>query len=263
MDTFFWMNKEDWPADFADNLFLARALHLVGRSIFGDQWTGSEPLVQQIIPLHRSPNHATNAHALAYLKRHRPELVENWPNERDPVSIGGTPWKRPKLLTRDLWQEALRLQRREVDVDLPPIFHRRDKAAEALGQLVASGTVATRLRPINGGAFVSSPPGYWHQKSIWHAMARCQVEHCWVFVDGPGLHKRLVFQPMAPSGPRSRDDAVSVLRNEHRKDGVLSQRTAEQLLPDWNRDAVRQLYREEFGTKRGRPRRKVETPHNQ
>lgn len=39
----FWLEPDRWPRDTAEYMFLARALHVVGRHVFAEEWTGDEP----------------------------------------------------------------------------------------------------------------------------------------------------------------------------------------------------------------------------
>lgn len=48
LDAFFWRNQHLWPTTQGSKIFLAGALHEVGRSLFKEDWTGSEPLVRKM-----------------------------------------------------------------------------------------------------------------------------------------------------------------------------------------------------------------------
>lgn len=43
----FWGNPRPWPRDPAGYVFLARAVHEIGRAKFGDEWVGDEPAIPQ------------------------------------------------------------------------------------------------------------------------------------------------------------------------------------------------------------------------
>ncbi len=39
----FWQNQASWPRDTPEMMFLGRAADALGRSLFGEAWTGEEP----------------------------------------------------------------------------------------------------------------------------------------------------------------------------------------------------------------------------
>jgi hypothetical protein len=41
----FWRDPSRWPRDTASHVFLARAVHEMGKSLFSAEWTGGEPCV--------------------------------------------------------------------------------------------------------------------------------------------------------------------------------------------------------------------------
>ena len=75
----FWKNSIGWPKDNASYVFLARAVHAIGKSTFGAEWTGEEPCLDLMQSLPALPatsgSHAYFAHDL--LLKHHPEFAAN------------------------------------------------------------------------------------------------------------------------------------------------------------------------------------------
>lgn len=42
----FWRDPSRWPRDTASHVFLARAVHEMGKALFSAEWTGGEPCVE-------------------------------------------------------------------------------------------------------------------------------------------------------------------------------------------------------------------------
>ena len=63
----FWLNQTDWPNDFTEMIFLARAADQIGRALFGAEWTGTECLAESVSPIRsqdtRRINNILAAHA--------------------------------------------------------------------------------------------------------------------------------------------------------------------------------------------------------
>jgi hypothetical protein len=44
----FWARASDWPRDAKEFIFLARAVDAIGKAIFPDDWTGTEPYIDPL-----------------------------------------------------------------------------------------------------------------------------------------------------------------------------------------------------------------------
>jgi hypothetical protein len=47
VDKNFWRNPDKWPRDDPGHVFLARAVHEIGKHLFDGKWTGQEPTIQR------------------------------------------------------------------------------------------------------------------------------------------------------------------------------------------------------------------------
>lgn len=79
---FLWGNPKlwpnDWPDDSSEYVFLARAAHEIGRAMFGEEWSGKEPLqnTQSSLPASLGlADDLARGRALELLEDHRPDLL--------------------------------------------------------------------------------------------------------------------------------------------------------------------------------------------
>lgn len=174
MDPKFWGYEKAWPADYADNVFLARAYMTIGRAMFPQLWTGKEPLVRPETILPFLPKRQNNDDAYNALLQLEPELVRDWPFET--MTYGTNAGMRVrKLLPFELWQKAREAQKHLIDAVYPALFHRRDAVSSQLSDWVQSGILKTRMRAKNGGGFVTYSPELWRGFHFPSALHGCDV----------------------------------------------------------------------------------------
>lgn len=99
----FWCREQLWPRDTEDHIFLARAVHTIGRAMFNDAWTGSEPADHEQLQ-----GKTRNADLL---KQATPQFTKVKNEIRDRVASGTLIWvwrpvdggKMSPPLAADLW----------------------------------------------------------------------------------------------------------------------------------------------------------------
>jgi hypothetical protein len=175
----FWGEASGWPLDTRSHLFLARAVGRVGKALFGDDWTGQEPMAEIYRPLPQLPPStgpdAYFAHEL--LRVSHPEL------KRAPLRFG--PGSPPiARLTGQEWKMALALVKANHDAHGPALARFRTATA-TLAAWAAEGKLRTALRRAAGGDFTALAPLAWNTERLEPRFTCCQLSPNDPF--GPGF----------------------------------------------------------------------------
>jgi hypothetical protein len=181
--TRFWVDTGKWPRDAPAYVFLARAVHQVGRAMFQDEWNGREPVTPEpyslmfgtlpngtLVPLPISmakPFHKEQVHYL--LRKHRPDfgrgLIEHGPMGRKPLEF-----------TQEEWTAGLQIAS-QIDAERLTLRARYFKVIAVLGTGLAEGHLISALRPIAGGN-MSAPldPNAWNTERAGARYFWCQMD---------------------------------------------------------------------------------------
>jgi hypothetical protein len=197
----FWSSPSSWPADPVGYVFLARAIGMVGRAMYPDEWTGAEVMapVLTLLPrfehlgLHR--NDRTRAHDL--LRRHRPEIAEVTQTSAYSLGLHGP------TLSAEQWRVAAELSEAEVARVLPARA-RMDAVKAEIVRRSEAGDLLTYSRPVKGGNVQDLPLSAWRTESLAPRFYQCQInprdpfgtgiggEHyCYIFVGKVSLDQAL------------------------------------------------------------------------
>jgi hypothetical protein len=169
----FWKNSTGWPRDNSSYVFLARAVHAIGKSMFRSEWTGDEPyldLMQSLpaLPL-TSGSRAYFAHNL--LLKHHPEFGRQplkW--SRGPFSSMPTSVKFSRLE----WEAARAIVTKHNERKMPGV-RRFFEARDRIIQLAEAGLLITAIRERAGGDPTPVPCAWWNSERIRNRFDCCQL----------------------------------------------------------------------------------------
>jgi hypothetical protein len=171
----FWKNSTGWPRDPISYVFLARAVHTIGKSMFGLEWTGDEPCLDlmQVLPTFpiRSGGSAYFAHEL--LIKHYPEFNRQplkWP----PVgsSFGLLP---PSVdFTLEEWDAARAIVAKDHEQKMPGL-RRFSQVQDRIVQLAEAELLITAVREKAGGDPTPIPRSWWNSERISNRFDFCQM----------------------------------------------------------------------------------------
>lgn len=138
----FWRKSIGWPNDNSSYVFLARAVHAVGKSMFGSDWTGDEPCRDflKALPVfpERSGWRAKLAHDL--LVKHHPE------SNRQPRK----PYQHSFEFTGNEWMAAVMIVKKHNEEQMPG-FRRFAEVRDRIIKLAEAGLLITAIRDKAGG----------------------------------------------------------------------------------------------------------------
>jgi hypothetical protein len=217
----FWTKSYEWPRDGAGFIFLARALHLLGRAMFPDEWTGDETKIElyQSLPdtmPHASSGRAYFAHSL--LMKHRPDLNREtlrWAGDR---ARGFSTVPPPVSFSKDEWAIALSIVKENHDTHRPAIL-RLYQVKSRIIELAESDKLITAVRPLAGGNPTMIPSSWWNTERADCRFDFCQMnpkkpfgvgsagdDYQWIYVKEDhllGAIHQIVEAANAPSVPAS------------------------------------------------------------
>ena len=163
----YWLNQWQWPADPYGYVFLFRAVHRIGRALFGDAWTGGEPSTEYPRPLYApllgKPNVADARRAEELLTKHRPELLARLGREPFPLSLNNRSTLRPTVpvFRSEEWDVAVALAQAELQ-EAAPRLRRFARVKQVIARAGESGALAFSARPVRGGAMYVVPREHWN-----------------------------------------------------------------------------------------------------
>jgi hypothetical protein len=162
----FWKKSLGWPNDNASYVFLGRAVHAMGRSMFGSEWTGDEPCrdLMRALPVfpERSGWRAVLAHDL--LVKHHPEF------NRQPRK----PTQHSFEFTGKEWMAAALIVEKHNEEKRPGV-RRFLEAQDRIIQLAEAGFLITAIREKAGGDPTPAPPRWWNSERIRGRFDFCQL----------------------------------------------------------------------------------------
>jgi hypothetical protein len=187
----FWKKSIGWPNDNSSYIFLARAVHAMGKSTFGADWTGEEPCrdLMKTLPVipERSGWRARLAHDL--LVKHHPEF------NRQPRK----PMQHSFEFTGKEWMTAVMIVKEHNEEQMPGI-RRFSEVRDRIIQLAEAGLLITAIRDKAGGDPTPVPRVWWNSERIRDRFDHCQLRpddpyglgigsdpHQWIFVTRESL----------------------------------------------------------------------------
>jgi hypothetical protein len=172
----YWANPAKWPIDFADKVFLIRAVIEIGKAKFGDQWTGDELNSELMLPLSKEiPTNPSGRTLAAYqiLKAVRPDLLAAEENENQISVSNGFIWHK---WTQEQWNTAFEIIETKNNEKKFAVT-RLANAKQLTLNLLQTGQLQTFTRPKVGGTF-SGPldPSVWNTELWWNRFQWGQID---------------------------------------------------------------------------------------
>ncbi|MER8831537.1 hypothetical protein [Mesorhizobium sp. M0909] len=175
----FWRDPRRWPVNVPGFVFAARAVTEVGKAVYGEAWTGAEPISNDPFNFPRIPllggklGRLTQSSAKPWqkesinslLRKHRPEFG------RTPVEYRAYGPK-PLVFSEDEWSAGLDLAE-QADESLTALRARFDGAVAHIVRACAEGELVSALRPKEGGKMSDPLPAH-----MWHT-ERAAVRFDW------------------------------------------------------------------------------------
>jgi hypothetical protein len=169
----FWKNSIDWPRDNSSYVFLARAVHAIGKTMFGAEWTGEEPCLDLKQSLPALPlttgSHAYFAHDL--LLKHHPEFG------RQPLKWSRGPLSSmpPSVKFTGLeWEAARAIIAKDHERKMPGV-RRFSQVQDKIIKVAEDGLLITAIREKAGGDPTLIPRVWWNSERIRNRFDRCQL----------------------------------------------------------------------------------------
>ncbi|WP_018459729.1 hypothetical protein [Bradyrhizobium sp. WSM4349] len=162
----FWKKSLGWPNDNASYVFLGRAVHVMGKSMFGVDWTGDEPCRDPVPNLsvfpERSGWRARLVHDL--LVKHHPE------HNRQPRK----PYQHSFEFSGKEWMDAVMIVKKLKD-ERAPELRRLHEVQDRIMHLAEAGFLITAIREKAGGDPTPVPRGWWNSERIRDRFDLCQL----------------------------------------------------------------------------------------
>jgi hypothetical protein len=182
-----WHNEQDWPKDFGDYIFLARAVRIVGQAHFPNEWTDQDP-----------------AGELVELPEPRRNLVQ--PKSRHLMDPSRLPPPVPGMLNaykraREVAEAATKR------AQASNAAHARVEEVKAvLIQWFSHNSVRTYTRKHSGGNFTPIHEFLWNGENIDFRFSACKInindpyeeiysyndkQSSWIFVNSTDIYGKL------------------------------------------------------------------------
>jgi hypothetical protein len=207
----FWGSPEKWPADSASYVFLARAISVLGKSVFGNEWTDNE-CVAEHFNLNRAL--ADDLYLNNFLAKHAPNSRREHfdpPTSSLPIiDASGTvvnfdrPLPNFSISENDLivavsLAEQLKAQTTEA-------IERFKRVKNDFARLAESEELLTAYRSIDGGEQAVIPRVWWNTEIIQNRFANCQIDptspfnnqvqgSAWIYVSRASLERLVSREP--------------------------------------------------------------------
>ncbi len=158
----FWSDESRWPRDAQGYTFICRAVHAVGRTIYGNDWTNAEPnvvLIQKLPLLQSFLKDWQLIEVYNKLRFSRPDLLL-------PILKHNTYFLPKPEFTNEMWSAAVTLYD-ELNSKTEPSVAKFNAAKLQLFEALANGQVVSCLRPKPGGDFSLPCPTSWWNTERW------------------------------------------------------------------------------------------------
>ncbi|TGD92629.1 hypothetical protein [Methylobacterium nonmethylotrophicum] len=220
-----WFRAQDWPRDQAEYVFLFRALQAVGKSRYGEDWSGKEFSTKAVVDLpfyidaHLPKNRLYREHAYKMLADEAVNHVTNVKGATLPPSLNSM---RPGSTTYELqftkagWELA-RSKIAAINVHLRPIVERRIEVVRNFTEAATNGLVVTAARPKDRHMLSLIDPAIWSVLNLNHVTTNGEFDpnnpgtytysgskFSWIFAERASLARYMV----------SLADSIRVISNE-------------------------------------------------
>lgn len=177
----FWSRQEAWPRDTPIYVFLARAVHIVGKSMFPTEWTEGEPITPEPYRLNLAINGITSALPQSTAKPWQKDTVHrlilrHHPEFKRPPTRHGKFGPEGLTFTAEEWQAAHQTAQR-LDAERLVSRRRFDVVVREIANQIADGILKYALRDARGGTISSTlcSPDLWNTESISPRFYWCQM----------------------------------------------------------------------------------------
>lgn len=164
----FWSSEFLWPEDTINHMFLARAVHIVGNRIYGEKWTGQEPLAENFDPLPAALSASTDA---SDTLRGSKLLVEHSAEYRQRCAA----LSRLAMPTDEEWTLAVSIAKLVSD-DRRQAVSRYLDICHRLARTFRNGIVQTSARAFNGGPEQPLDWSLWNTEYHWSRFDCCRID---------------------------------------------------------------------------------------
>ena len=171
MDWLFWGQRDAWPSDSSEYVFLGRAFEELGRARFRSGWTGTEGM------------QAARPHARG--QAGDKQLLRKF-------SVGSSPTAAAALLKRH----------RSIEIDEPAARRRALLTRGDIARHCETGTLVSAWRAQEGGPFVPIPRAAWSTEKLLPRFKHCMMHpdrpfgdgfagdgYGWIFVERTGFER--------------------------------------------------------------------------
>jgi hypothetical protein len=156
----FWFDQDNWPKDTAQWTFLARAHNQIGKSLFGEAWTGKEILEEQ--PGYVMPP------GVWQLDNDRKD------SKRAPLKARVAHYTR--LPSSEFSQYISAEVARKLNKEGKPALERLHRVRSEIASQCATGKLRSGTRAINGGAIEPMLPELWNGERLTPRFEWCQID---------------------------------------------------------------------------------------
>lgn len=182
-----WHSEQDWPQDFGNFVFLARAVRVVGQALFPNEWTNLDPIKE-------------------FVEIPEPQQNSVKPKTRhltDPSRLSPPPPGMAETLRRS--REVAKATARRARAS-NAAYARASEVKAVLTRWFSQNSVRTYTRNHSGGNF-SPMDGYsWNAENIDYRFSYCKIRDSdvyseifsykdkstsWIFVDSDNLIREL------------------------------------------------------------------------
>ncbi len=208
MSTDWVLARSDWPRDQAAYIFLGNAVEWVGRSLFGEEWTGDELFTRPLLALpdfelaagEQARHFRVIAHEVlsAAEPSYEPDPCSRW---LPPSLNRGTPPTRlvDYRFSSGEWEKAQAIRTQQIE-DIRPAVIRLAAVRSAITTAATAGTLRTGLRQKNDFSVFALKSEVWSAIQLHNVFAFFQLnparpvniaswgpEFAWVFVSREDL----------------------------------------------------------------------------
>lgn len=235
IDSSFWGAPAKWPREPLGFVFLARAVHIVGKAKFGEEWVGDEPATPVPPPFEHflKNDEATIQRVVAILERFGGVKYDAIKDQRKEIasdvpapSLGLRPIRTTKTkadFATEAWAAKVLGLTDEHYALLREVAEPRRQALLAKAQRVAqirhiiergceAGSLRAATRPAPGGPMQPLDPVVWNTDQVHQRWHLCQINpkdpyglgvsgnsYCPIFLEAGSLERFIA--PPAPKEP--------------------------------------------------------------
>jgi hypothetical protein len=167
LDRRFWGQFDaKWPVDSRELIFIARAVHAVGRTLYGQEWSDEDPLAEA--EFDQGDRYFVHSLHSAWETQKRTEPVR-WPDVPDAKVVSDV------IATNNA--AAARVRR----------------TCDWIAAAARNGDIVTRLRPVSGGISEQPKDGFWFTDDylrLFH-QGQCSVANTTYF--SPSVGKYFIY----------------------------------------------------------------------